>query len=447
MLNARGIMKSMLNTDCQVLLEKLPRRLLPSLEAGRRVGQIVRGFKTPPAAIVSLGKASVAMLAAAYEALGTDGDAVPALCIRPAGIDPGVHALAGKPVTIVAAGHPLPDEGSFRAGDRLLGMIDRLERGTRLLAMISGGASALADKPVERLSETVNHEVFQRLVGSGLPIGDLNTVRRHLSEIKGGNLLRRCIERGVEVDLITVSDVPGDRPQDIGSGPFSPDPTRFADALEIARQIDGFPKEALGVLHTGADGMLPETLKPSQVPAGACRCRCILSARQAVDAVIKMLEDAGEQAIALPFPLAGNRHQWVGRFEEEIRMGRLQENLWTAACGELEVPMPAGARAGRGGRASSLVLDLANIALLLGRAIDVAVLATDGADGNSGAGGGFLTAEELGQCSREEIEAALTRFDAAGWLGARGRLYPGAATGTNLGDILLLRLRSLEPCP
>ncbi|HEY9071096.1 MAG TPA: glycerate-2-kinase family protein, partial [Candidatus Ozemobacteraceae bacterium] len=358
-------MDKMPNTDCRSFLVDLPRLLLPSLEAGRRVEGIVRELGVRPSAIVSIGKASVVMLAAAYEALGADGDAVPALCIRPAGADRGLYSLVEKPVTVLEGGHPFPDEGSFRAGDHLIGMIDRLERGTGLLAMVSGGASALAEKPVEGLSETICRELFRRLVGSGLPIGDLNTVRRHLSAIKGGNLLRRCLERGVEVDLITVSDVPGDQPHDIGSGPFSPDPTRFADALEIARVIAGFPREALGILQAGLDGALPETLKPEQVPAGSCRCRCILSARQAVDAVIMLSGESGERAIAFPFPLAGNRHQWLSRFEDELRSGRLPVNVWMVACGELEVQMPHGIPAGRGGRASSLVLDLARIALFL----------------------------------------------------------------------------------
>ncbi len=318
-----------------------------------------------------------------------------------------------------------------------------MEPECHVLALVSGGTSSLFEHPIAPLIKEDIISVYTSIVSSGRPIGELNTIRRHLSAVKGGNLLRVLLERGTSVTVLAISDVPGDHPHDIGSGPFSPDPTTFADAFEIASAIKGFPERALRLLDDGRAGRLCETLKPGMFDENRYRFHCIASPRMMTEHLADIIRGLGYPTRISTLPLSGDRTTWVNRLCKHI--GEIREEIegkWMISFGELEVNIPQNIVPGRGGRATSLVLELSSMAKNKGMEIDVAVLATDGHDGNSSSAGGFLTSEDIAKSSVDELVNALQAFDAATWLGTRDRLYPAFSTGTNLGDVLLLRLRA-----
>lgn len=395
--------------------------------------------------IIAIGKASREMLAGA---LFHDGVALPrsVVCVAPAGTGEEVPVPSGVKADFFPAGHPYPDAGSFEAARHALLAAERMASESHVLALVSGGASALFESPVAQLTSDDIIAVYTSLVSSGRPIADLNTVRRHLSAVKGGNLLRVLLDRGASVTVLAISDVSGDHPHDIGSGPFSPDPTTFADAFGIASNIAGFPEKALRVLFDGRAGRLRETLKPGCFDETRYRFRCIASPRMAAERLSALISHSGHTVSTYPVPMSGNRASWVETLCKYMQTtNEIKKGTWMVSFGELEVHIPTGILLGRGGRATSLVLELALAAKRKGLEIDVAVLATDGRDGNSSSAGGFLTSEDIANSSADELGNAVRCFDAATWLEAKNRLYPTFSTGTNLGDVLLLRLRSPAP--
>ena len=421
-------------------LRELPRTLFTSIETGSLVRNAISRLGTKPGFIFSIGKAAREMRAGAFNAGLAD---VPAFCVSPSGRQHPFAALTGHQGTAFESGHPFPDEMSFQAARAALSACSEIGSGMHVLALISGGASALFELPLKGLSGADLRASYVSLVSSGRTITEMNTIRRHLSGVKGGNLLRILLGRGATVTVLALSDVPGDQPHDIGSGPFSPDPTRFSEALETASAITGFPVQALRILESGSAGMIPETLKPECVPAGMHRFHCIMSPSRAARELATLL-GATDGLAHIGKPMSGSRLKWLDDLFSSIRADELPDGVWLIASGELEVPIPPGVTPGRGGRATSLVLDIARRAAAESIALDIAGIATDGADGNSASGGGFLTAEDLKRFQADDLEAAAGSFDSATWLAAHDRLYEGFPTGTNLGDILLLRLRPRE---
>ncbi|HQG29663.1 MAG TPA: DUF4147 domain-containing protein, partial [Candidatus Ozemobacteraceae bacterium] len=412
------------------LLRQLPDILIEAADTRECVRRHLPRDIRDPDHIIAVGKASREMLAGA---LFREGIALPrsVICVAPAGT--GAEPLVPEGVTAAffPAGHPYPDAGSFEAARHALRAAERMEPGRHVLALISGGASSLFESPVPPLRDDDIISVYTSLVSSGRPIGEVNTVRRHISAVKGGNLLRVLLERGAVVTVLAISDVPGDHPHDIGSGPFSPDPTTFADAFEIASGIAGFPENALRFLSDGRAGRLQETLKPGMFDENRYRFHCIASPRMMAERLADIIRGSGHPACLSPFPMSGERTSWVeilckhlGAIREEI------EDAWVLFYGELEVYIPHGIIPGRGGRATSLVLELASGAKQQGLKIDVAVLATDGHDGNSSSAGGFLTSDDIANSSVEELANAVRTFDAAAWLESRNRLYPAFFSGT-----------------
>lgn len=426
---------------CVDFLREMPRMMVSAVDTVELVRNRVVMLNRPPDLIVSIGKASREMLAGALQGrLGQQPGF--SICVSPAVGKSLISERSGTGITAFHAGHPCPDEISFRAARYTLEVVDRLEPGANVLALISGGASSLFEMPLSPISCNDIISVYMHLVRSGMPITELNTVRRHLSAVKGGNMLRKLLERDVAVNVFAVSDVPGDQPHDIGSGPFSPDPTTFAEALDIASRIDGFPGTALDVLRKGVAGHINETLKPGSFTGKRYRFHCIASPRMNVERIVGRIRIMGEPAQVFPLQMQGGRTSWIETIYNHIISNReSMQGFWLATYGELEVKIPAGCKPGRGGRATALVLEMAMEAKQRSMLIDIAVLATDGFDGNSGSGGGFLTAEDVESVSADELGNAVRTFDAAAWLEKRDRLYEGTPTGTNLGDILLLRLR------
>ncbi|HKJ89447.1 MAG TPA: glycerate-2-kinase family protein, partial [Gammaproteobacteria bacterium] len=207
--------------------------------------------------VVAVGKGACAMAAGALEARG-----LPPAHVLVVTKD-GHGTLCPEGVELREAGHPRPDVRSLAAGEVILERAASLGAGDELLLLVSGGASALAEALPAAIEPEDWFAANDALVGSGLPIQAINAVRKHCSLLKGGQLARAAAP--ARVTALLLSDVIGDDPAVIGSGPAAPDPTTYADALDAVKGVTGFPPAIRAHLEAGQNGAHPETPKPGEL--------------------------------------------------------------------------------------------------------------------------------------------------------------------------------------
>lgn len=382
-------------------------------------------------AVVALGKAASGLARGARDVPGILEPGAPRLLVRtqssPALLDPSWEQRAG--------GHPLPDRQSIAAGDRLAQWLAETPPGRPLLALISGGSSACVERPAAGISLDDLIATQQALLASGLPIRAVNAVRKHLSALKGGGALRANGGRASRVLALLLSDVPGDDPATIGSGPFAADPTTYAQAMEA---IAGLlvPEAVRRHLAAGARGEIPETLKPGHPLLGRVETITLGSSRTAVDAVVAEVRRRDLDAIA--GELEGEA---VAAARGLVERGRALGKTLVLG-GETTVTLRG--ETGRGGRNQELALAAARE--IAGSEDElVFTLATDGEDGPTRAAGGVVDGATWEAVRRAGInpEAALARHDSGPALAAvPGALLATGPTGTNVGDLAVyLRLR------
>ncbi|HXX47144.1 MAG TPA: glycerate-2-kinase family protein, partial [Myxococcota bacterium] len=303
---------------------------LAAVHAGRALERALarRELGRGPFALVAAGKAACAMAEAARAALG---DRI----ARGLATTKDGHARGLPGLAVREAGHPLPDARSEAAAREALALAGSLAPDEALLVLISGGASALWCAPAPGLSLADKRRTTELLLRSDADIHALNTVRRHLSALKGGGLARAA--RGRALHLFAVSDVRGDAPGDIGSGPASADPTRFADALEVLRAralADELPPAALGHLERGARGELPETLKPGDPALAHAEATVIASLGDALDAAAAAAGARGLRARVLREALYGEVGAVAQQLAAEVRRARADGQDLLVAGGE-----------------------------------------------------------------------------------------------------------------
>jgi glycerate-2-kinase len=316
---------------------------------------------------------------------------------------------------VLEAGHPHPDERSVTATAILLARAREVAPGTRVLVCISGGTSALLGGPVAGVSLAEMRAVTRALLDGGAAIGEINTVRRHLGAALGGKL---AAATRAELSVLALSDVVGDDPAAIGSGPASPDPTTLDDARVIASRF------GLGDLLARA----PETPKtlpdiPYRILASPLSLRDE-AARRATDFTVRTrpsLVSGPVEAVAA----------------ELAALTLAPGELWIAA-GEPTVEVRGG---GLGGRAQHLALLMARA--LAGRDdVSFVALGSDGSDGPTTAAGAAVDGSTWERARGLDPERALTNFDSHPLLDALGATLVTGPTGTNLTDLLLLGRRA-----
>lgn len=373
--------------------------------------------------VLSLGKAAPAMAQAALEVLA--GLEVSGVVVAP------TASLPVGPLEVMAGGHPLPDAGSLLAGRRLLSLAAQAGEDDLLLVLVSGGGSALAEVPAPGLTLNDLVAVNRALLDGGIPIAEANTVRRHLSALKGGRLALAASP--ARLATLLVSDVVGSAPEAIAGGPTVPDPTTFADARAV---IDGesapVPRAVAAFLREGAAGRHPETAKggsafsgPVMVIAdGAAAARGAAAAAAAV----------GIDPEVSSASVEGEARKIGGHLAEAAR--RLPPGRMLVSAGETTVTVRG---AGRGGRNQEVALAAAAaLAEDRGGAL-VASFATDGVDGPTDAAGaiGDAGTVERGRALGLDAAAALAENDSFPYLSATGDLLRCGPTGTNVGDLLI----------
>jgi glycerate 2-kinase len=379
--------------------------------------------------IAGAGKAAARMAQGCERTLGTD--RVSGLVIVPDGSSAPLEAI-----DVAFAGHPLPDRRGEEATERLCRMVSA-SRGP-IVFLVSGGASSLLVRPRPGITLADKVETNRALIRSGATIAEINAVRKHLSLVKGGGILRIAPARPLFSFLL--SDVVGDDPGTIGSGPTSPDGTTFADAAAVLRRtglLDRVPVSVADLLARGARGEEPETLKPGDVETAGCQTWLIGSNRDALAGACREAERLGYRAVVDERPLSGDTtrtaREWVGRVAREA-VARPGERCCVIAGGETTVEVTG---AGRGGRNSEFALALAEP--LAGSNIVVLSAGSDGVDGPTDAAGAFVAGDTLarGRARGLDAEAMLSNNDSYSYFAALDDLLRCGPTGTNVMDVKL----------
>ena len=345
-------------------------------------------------------------------------------------------------IRVTEAGHPLPDARGVQATRRITQQLERTPA-HGVLCVISGGASSLLPQPRPPVTLEDKIVTTQLLLASGADIDEFNCVRKHLSTVKGGGLLRHG--RSPMVGLL-ISDVVGDDPGTIGSGPTAPDVTTFGEAwaiLERYELIPRLPRSVLQLFHDGRSGRIPETVKPSDPLADRCRNWVIGSNRMALAAAASAARRCGWAVHLEEEPLTGDTRtaarSFAGRLHALVRRPAVGP-LCVLAGGETTVRVTG---RGRGGRNQEFALALADA--LAGDDILVLSAGTDGIDGPTDAAGAFVDGTTLQRAiaSGQDVERALADNDSYGFFAALGDLFAPGPTGTNVMDIKIALIPTL----
>ena len=394
-------------------LVEAARRAIAKLGGAPLVCAALAGEPPGPRVLWAAGKAAPAMARGAAEALGDD--LIGGLVIARA---PLAGETAPAPLQLFAAAHPFPDERSVRATDALLDAARRLGKNERAIFCLSGGASSLLGAPLSGLPVCALATATRALLDGGAPIGEINIVRRHLGRALGGRLAQASAG---ELEVLALSDVIGDDPAAIGSGPASPDPSTLDNARAIARQY------RLSTEIEAALARAPETIKPGDPCFSRVRYRLLASPRTLLDAAAAEVGALGLQVAAREELVTGSVEIFAG--ELEARAAALAPGEAFVAVGEPTVRVRGD---GKGGRAQHLALLVAG-ALAQSDRLFLA-LGSDGSDGPTEAAGAIVD----GDTYCPESEQALARFDAYSHLSERGCAIVTGPTGTNLTDLFVL---------
>lgn len=335
-------------------------------------------------------------------------------------------------IEIVEAAHPVPDAAGLAAAQRMLAMVGGLGPDDLVLCLISGGGSALLPLPLEGLTLADKQAVNVALLQSGATISEMNCVRRHLSAIKGGRLAAAC--HPARVVTLLISDVPGDRPLDIASGPTVADPTTCADALAIVRRYGiTLPPVAQTILESGRG----ESVKPDDPRLAGAEVRMIAAPQHSLEAAAAVGRAAGWPVHILGDSLEGEARDVGTVLAGLTRQVAQRGQPFTAPCillsgGETTVTVRG---TGRGGRNVEFLLAL-GIALDGEPGVHALAADTDGVDGLEDIAGAILGPDSLARAWALGLRPkdALANNDGHGFFGALGDSLVTGPTLTNVND-------------
>lgn len=389
--------------------------------------------------VIGAGKASGAMARALEAAWPTDRPLSGVVVTRYGHVPPKPAASAGLSpprIAILEAAHPVPDEAGLQATQAMVAALHGLTPDDLVIALMSGGGSALLTLLLPDWSLQGEQDLHRQLLRSGAAIGEMNAVRRHLSAIKGGRLARMC--GPAHLLTLAISDVPGDRLEDIASGPTVGDPTTCAEALSVIERFRlDVPPALIAALRRGE----LETVKPGDAALAGHQARLIATPMDMLQAAAQAAREAGYVACILSDRMEGEARE-VGKVHAALALQAARYGSpFTPPCvllsgGETTVTLDERAQElGSGGRCTEFLL---NAALALQGEPGVWMLAadTDGIDGHSEAAGAWIGPHTLGvaQAMGLDPRAMLEAHDSGRFFETLGeRVLPGP-TFTNVND-------------
>ncbi|MEK7361303.1 MAG: glycerate kinase [Pseudomonadota bacterium] len=345
------------------------------------------------------------------------------------------HGLLTNRIKVIEAGHPVPDESGEKAAQEILRRVKLLGPNDLLLALVSGGGSSLLSLPAEDIGMDELKATTKELLRCGAPIQDMNTVRKHLSAIQGGRLAAACKAR---VLALIVSDVTGDDPTHIGSGPCAPDPGSYQDALDIITRYEvKAPPPVMTHLHRGLRGEIAETPKPGDKLFKRVENRIVATAQGSLQAAAANFRAKGIAPVVLGDSVTGEASEVAKVYAALARQirnhgGPFKPPLALISGGECTVTLRG---KGRGGRCSEFLLSLA---LELDGMPNVFALAcdTDGIDGSEDNAGAVLAPDSLARAATAGVSARklLSNNDGYCFFETLGDLVVTGPTRTNVND-------------
>jgi glycerate 2-kinase len=389
---------------------------------------------------IGAGKASVPMAQAVRAVLRGRLDSVFVVSPSP------VSGRAKSGIVVAEAGHPIPDRRGLEAARHVLQIASSLDRDDLLIVLLSGGASSLLPLPDKGLTLADEQRTTQLLLRSGATIAEINTVRKHLSAIKGGRL---AAATPASVLTLILSDVGGDDPGVIGSGPTAADRTTFLDAVRVVRRYalwDRLPVAVRSHLVEGLAGERDETPKPRSLIFRRVQHVIVGYNRLSVEAAAKAAHMAGYESVLLGTFVTGEAGQfgrWMGQLGKELaKRPTLPGPVCVLAGGELTVTVRG---SGTGGRAQEFALAAA-LAIRDTPGVWVAAFGTDGHDGPTDAAGAVADGETVGRARRRRMDAErfLRRHDSYTFFKRVGGHIRTGLTGTNVNDLYMVLIHPVS---
>jgi len=417
-----------------------PRELL--LESFRRAVEAADPLKvlpnhvpSPPrgrTVVVGAGKAAASMALAIEQCWPSEAD-LEGLVVTRYG-----HGLLTNRIKVLEAAHPVPDEAGEHAAREILRRARALGPEDLLLVLVSGGGSALLALPASGVSAADLRETTRQLLRSGAPIQHINTVRKHLSAIQGGRLAAATRAR---VAALIISDVAGDTPSDIASGPCAPDPTTYADALQVLESYGiKAPDGVLQHLYKGVRGAVSETPKPGDRLFGRVDNKVIAAAQASLQAGAAFLRGEGVPCAILGDSVTGEAREVARVYAALARQVKQHAEPWKPPVallsgGELTVTVRD---QGRGGRCTAFLLalgiELAATPSLPG--VHAIACDTDGIDGTEDNAGALLAPDSMDRASALGLSARsfLEANDSYSFFEKLSDLVVTGPTRTNVND-------------
>ena len=432
----RTILKQLLLTgldaaDPERAIQRAVRIKNNSLRVGTREYDLT-GFSR--IVCIGAGKASGAMAAAVERQFGSrlEGGLVV--------VNDG-YAGKTKRIRLLEARHPVPDHRSEKAARRMVRLLESLTDRDLVLMVLSGGASSLLAAPAAGLTLKEKQLTTRLLLRSGATIQEINTVRKHLSWIKGGRLAGATT---ATVMTLVLSDVPGDDLATIGSGPMAPDPSTFSDAKRVLDTFDIRNRIPLAVrrhVDRGVQGRIPETPKPGEALFSRIQHHVIGNNHTAIERMAKRAKALGLRPLILTTTLSGEARD-IGKLfgdlakEMHVSGNPVRPPACLLAGGELAVTVKG---KGLGGRAQEFALAAAPSLEGLPQ-VFVAGVGTDGTDGPTGAAGAIVDGGTISRAKKKGIshEAALRENDSYRFFHRAGGHVVTGPTGTNVNDVYMI---------
>ena len=410
-----------------------------ALSAADPLAIVPKHLPSPPrgrTVVVGAGKAAASM-ASAVEAHWPKEARLEGVVITRYG-----HGLPTQRIRVVEAGHPVPDEQGEQAAREILATAQSLGPDDLLLVLVSGGGSSLLALPCDGIAMSDLKAVTRDLLASGAPIQDMNTVRKHLSKIQGGRL---AAATRAKVVALVISDVTGDDPTHIASGPCVADPTIYQDAVDIlARYGVKAPASIASLLQRGAKGEIAETPKPGDAALAHAESHVIATAHAALVTAAAFVQHRGITPMILGDSVTGESSEVAKVYAALARQVREHSHPFRPPValisgGETTVTLRG---KGRGGRCTEFLLSLA---VALDGLADTWALAcdTDGIDGSEDNAGAVLTPDALRRAAAAGLNAKrmLADNDGYGFFFALGELVVTGPTRTNVNDYRIILVR------